>query len=232
MKPRILLIDDDQELRDLLSEYFHDNHLAMESALTGQEGAALAVAEDKYDIIVLDIMLPDMDGFETLKKIRAVSRIPVIMLTAREDQADRIIGLELGADDYMHKPFNPRELIARVKAVMRRVSTAGDDNLAEQSGKMFFGSMVIDFPRRKLSKAGKEIYLTGVETDILTELISRRGNPVTRDWLLNIVSGRNLEVFDRSIDVHISRIRKKIEDDPSAPRYIKTIWGKGYMWTV
>ncbi len=230
MTTRILIIDDDKNLQALLDEYFRDNHLAVTSALTGKEGVAAVNGERAFDLIVLDIMLPDIDGFDTLKQIRAISRTPVIMLTAREDEADRIIGLELGADDYMHKPFNPRELIARIKAILRRLPAAASDNRPAPGDRIVAGEVEIDFAGRQLHRSGREVPMTGVEMDLLAELAARAGTPVAREDLLNAVSGRNYEVFDRSIDVHISRIRKKIENDPGAPRYIKTVWGKGYMW--
>lgn len=231
MAIRILLIDDDKNLQSLLCEYFRDNHLAVTPAFTGREGVAAVTGGNGFDLIVLDIMLPDIDGFETLKQIRAISPTPVIMLTAREDQADRIIGLELGADDYMHKPFNPRELIARIKAILRRASAAVSDSPTALSHRLVSGEVEIDFAGQRLHKSGREVSMTAIEMDLLAELATRAGTPVTRESLLNAVTGRNYEVFDRSIDVHISRIRKKIEDNPAEPRYIKTVWGKGYMWT-
>nr|WP_281432402.1 response regulator transcription factor [Desulfatitalea alkaliphila] len=223
-----MVIDDDKTLQSLLGEYFRDNHLAVTAALTGREGVAALSSRGAIDIIVLDIMLPDMDGFETLKQIRAVSRTPVIMLTAREEAADRIIGLELGADDYMHKPFNPRELIARIKAILRRAAVS--EGTAAHADRIVVGDVEIDFAGRRLHKSGREMDVTGLEMDLLAALAARAGTPVDREGLLNAVSGRNYEVFDRSIDVHISRIRKKIEDDPARPRYILTVRGKGYKW--
>jgi len=230
MTTRILLIDDDRELQSLLGEYFRGNHLSVTPALTGGAGVAALAGNESFDLVVLDIMLPDMDGFETLKQIRAASPVPVIMLTAREEEADRIIGLELGADDYMHKPFNPRELVARIKAILRRAPATAPDSVDTPGEPTVCGEVAIDLAGRRLRKAGQEIPLTGVERDILAELTARAGRPVSRERLLNAVSDRNYDVFDRSIDVHISRIRKKIEDDPTTPAYIKTVWGKGYMW--
>lgn len=231
MPHRMLIIDDDRALQQLLREHFLGNGFEAKAALTGLDGVKTVADEGPFDIIILDIMLPDVDGFEVLRRLRTISRTPVIMLTAREDQTDRIIGLELGADDYMHKPFNPRELLARIKAILRRVPAGADDKTTPiVDGIIIRGPLEIDFNRRKLRKAGREIALTGVEIDLLYALIVNQGTPVTRDRLLDLVSGRDFEAFDRSIDVHVSRIRKKIEDDPSAPRYIKTVWGKGYVW--
>jgi DNA-binding response OmpR family regulator len=233
MKRHILIIDDDRSLQALLSDYFRTNNCSVESAFTGEEGMDLLhkTGNEPFDIIVLDIMLPDMDGFETLRRIRTVSTVPVIMLTARIDETDRIVGLEMGADDYMHKPFNPRELVARIKAVLRR----GQDPSPAQPKKVtpgiiHSGSIVIDTEKCKVFKDGMDLGLSSLEFDIVRELASAPGRPFSRDHLLTIARGRDFEAFDRSIDVHISRIRKKIEPDPARPRTIKTVWGKGYAW--
>ncbi|MDY6825178.1 MAG: response regulator transcription factor [Thermodesulfobacteriota bacterium] len=185
MTTRILIIDDDKNLQALLGEYFRDNHLAATPALTGRQGVAAVNGEGHFDLIVLDIMLPDIDGFETLKQVRAISRTPVIMLTAREAEADRIIGLELGADDYMHKPFNPRELIARIKAILRRSASAGADNRPEPAHRIIAGEVEIDFAGRRVYRSGRDIPMTGVEMDLLAELTARAGTPVPREDLLN-----------------------------------------------
>lgn len=232
MKRKILIIDDDTVLQDLLKDYLTQHLIDTESALTGQDGAGrIRDAGDlPFDLVVLDIMLPDLDGFETLRQIRAVSSVPVIMLTARNDEMDRIVGLEMGADDYMHKPFNPRELLARIKAVLRRGSASAPAGRPSQGDRYQSGPFMIDTGSFKLYKHGVEIPLSGVEFDILKELALSQGRPLTRDHLLNIARGRDFEAFDRSIDVHISRIRKKIEDNPAHPEFIKTVWGKGYAW--
>lgn len=231
MKRKILVIDDDQKLQELLCDYFHNNFIT-ESAFTGRDGvnAIREKAGEPYDIVVLDIMLPDLDGFETLRQIRTLSSVPVIMLTARIDETDRIIGLEMGADDYMHKPFNPRELMARIKAVLRRSPEFSGQATSEKSETITIGPFMIDVIKGKIFKGGRELSLSGIEFDIIRELASSPGRPISRDHLLNIARGREFEAFDRSIDVHISRIRKKIESDPSRPQFIKTIWGKGYSW--
>jgi DNA-binding response OmpR family regulator len=229
MKRNILIIDDDSALQALLSDYFRDHLLIVTSALTGQEGVAIIrqAPQKSFDLVVLDIMLPDIDGFETLRRIRALSPVPVIMLTARSDETDRIIGLEMGADDYMHKPFNPRELLARIKAVLRRTRSVAETRTAEH---IAAGPFIIDTAKCKVFKEGKEITLSSVEFDILRELALSPGRAMSRDHLLNIARGRDFEAFDRSIDVHISRIRKKIEVNPARPLFIKTVWGKGYAW--
>ena len=230
MTIRILVIDDDKNLQEILCDYFHENNFATLSAFTGEEGLAALKGQGPFDIAILDIMLPDMDGFETLRRLRVDFSIPVIMLTARDDETDRIIGLEMGADDYMHKPFNPRELTARIKAVLRR--TGGDRQAPQDHDKdqIIIPPVTIHVSKRRVFKQGKELSFSGVEFDILLELARKKGRPVSRDHLLNIARGRDFEAFDRSIDVHISRIRKKLEDNPAKPQFIKTVWGKGYAW--
>lgn len=232
MKRNILIIDDDKALQELLCDYFKDHPFAVTSALTGKDGvrAIRVAAAMSFDLVVLDIMLPDQDGFETLRQIRSLCDVPVIMLTARHDETDRIIGLEMGADDYMHKPFNPRELLARVKAVLRRVTAPPEAAGAPSDARIHAGPFIIDTLKCKLFRDGKEILLSGVEFDILKALALSPGRPLSRDQLLNIARGRDFEAFDRSIDVHVSRIRKKIESNPSHPEFIKTIWGRGYAW--
>ncbi|GAB6096738.1 response regulator transcription factor [Desulfatiferula olefinivorans] len=232
MTRRILVIDDDAILQQLLADYLTAQQYDVTSSLTGGEGLAVLTAspDPAFDLVVLDIMLPDLDGFETLRRIRTLSAVPVIMLTARNDETDRIIGLEMGADDYMHKPFNPRELLARIKAVLRRSgpATGPADDLHREIVQI--GPFTLDPAKGKLFRDGRDIPLSGVEFDILKELAMNPGRPLSRDHLLNIARGRDFEAFDRSIDVHISRIRKKIEDRPARPVFIKTVWGRGYAW--
>jgi len=233
IKRKILLIDDDSKLQAVLSEYLRDHQYITESALNGTDGVSMIRdnPDIPFDLVVLDIMLPDIDGFETLRQIRTLSALPVIMLTARIDETDRIIGLEMGADDYMHKPFNPRELLARIKAVLRRGGSSSQSRNTANNDLLYLGPFVFDHGRGKGFKDGKDLALSAVEWDILHELIQHPGRPFSRDHLLNTARGRDFDVFDRSIDVHISRIRKKIEDDPTRPFYIKTVWGKGYAWS-
>lgn len=232
MTRAILVIDDDTVLQDLLCDYFQEHQFSTTSVLTGSDGvnAIRQSGGTAFDLVVLDIMLPDLDGFETLRQIRTLSPVPVIMLTARNDETDRIIGLEMGADDYMHKPFNPRELLARIKAVLRR-SAISTEHVEPRSHHRFqAGPFSINPDTLNVTRAGKDIPLSGVEFDIFKELAQNPGRAMSRDHLLNIARGRDFEAFDRSIDVHISRIRKKIEDNPAHPVYIKTVWGKGYAW--
>jgi DNA-binding response OmpR family regulator len=226
---KILFIDDDAGLQALLAEYFSLKGFDLVGALNGREGLDL-LARCRPDIIILDLMLPGIDGFDVLRSIRNISDIPVIMLTALEDETDRIVGLEIGADDYLHKPINPRELLARVKAVMRRAGAREEEIPREVSNAVAPDAFVLDPERRRLRLGGQEIELTQVEFDLLFALIQARGRIVTRDQLMDLARGRDFEAFDRSVDVHISRIRKKVEQNPASPKRIKTIWGKGYRW--
>lgn len=234
MTRNILIIDDDTVLLDLIRDYLEEHFFHTESAVTGRDGVEILrnAKAPGFDLVVLDIMLPDMDGFETLRQIRMDSTVPVIMLTARSDETDRIVGLEMGADDYMHKPFNPRELLARIKAVLRRGPAPAPSEAPDSKDRITLGPFVLDTGACTLSKEGHPIPLSGVEFDILKALALSPGRPLSRDHLLNIARGRDFEAFDRSIDVHISRIRKKIEDNPTRPVYIKTVWGKGYAWSA
>ena len=205
----ILIIDDDSRLQAVLSEYLQAHQYLTRSALSGADG--VTAIRDNRD-----------QPFDLLA--------PVIMLTARIDETDRIVGLEMGADDYMHKPFNPRELLARIKAVLRRGSSPDSPKPKDESGLIHLGPFVFDPGRAKGYRDGKDLGLSAVEWDILFELVRHPGRPFSRDHLLNAARGRDFDAFDRSIDVHISRIRKKIETDPARPAYIKTVWGRGYAW--
>lgn len=233
MTRHILIIDDDRSLQALLSDYFANNGYDVKSVFTGREGIAAIRQNDGrlFDIIVLDIMMPDQDGFETLRQIRTLSMVPVIMLTARIDETDRIVGLEMGADDYMHKPFNPRELMARIKAVLRRSQDSIPKTEPDMTDVIISGPFMIETGKCRVLRDGKDMGLSSLEFDIVRELVMAKGRPLTRDHLLNMVRGREFEAFDRSIDVHVSRIRKKIETDSANPRFIKTVWGKGYAWS-
>jgi DNA-binding response OmpR family regulator len=232
MAKRILFIDDDAKIQDLLREYFNKNGFEVSAALTGKRGVHL-LRHSEFDIVILDLMLPGMDGFETLKAIKDIFDIPVIMLTALEDETDRIVGLEMGADDYLHKPVNPRELLARIKAVLRRTRGQPEKNApgaAAKAGMIESMGLTIDPGFRKVWLNARHIDLSTVEFDILLTLVKSKGHVISRDRLLDSARGRTFEAFDRSIDVHISRIRKKIEADPRKPELIKTVWGRGYMW--
>jgi DNA-binding response OmpR family regulator len=218
---RLLLIDDDQRLYELLESYLVANDVRLSRAGTGREGLD-ALRRDTFDAVLLDVMMPGMDGLEVLRRIRADSAIPVLMLTARGDEADRVVGLELGADDYVPKPFSPRELLARLRAVLRRTQpTAGGERLV-------VGDIEADVGTRGVRVAGQDVELTGLEFDILVALLRRAGRVVPRAALLS-EAGRDEVTGERTVDVHISKLRKKIGDDPRSPRRIRTVRGVGYV---
>jgi two-component system phosphate regulon response regulator OmpR len=223
MSTSVLLIDDDVKLCDLLKTYLSGHGFALNVANTAKEGQRQLRSQD-FDVVLLDIMLPDGDGLEVCKKIRMESAVPVIMLTARGADEDKIIGLELGADDYLAKPFNPRELVARMKAVLRRKGAVSGLKAIE------FEDFYLNTENQKLIVRGNEIELTSAEFRLLKVLASNPGKVFTRERLLDLVQGRDFDGVDRSIDVHISRLRNKIEPDPKNPRWIKTIWGSGYRF--
>ncbi len=226
MTERILLVDDDRRLTEMLSLYLTSAGYAVDHRATGGEGLATA-RRGGHDAIVLDVMLPDIDGFEICRQLRASSDVPILMLTARGDDTDRIVGLELGADDYLAKPFNPRELLARLKAILRRRRGAGDVGAPPS---LRFGRLEIDRAARQLRIAGETRTLTSYQFDLLVALAERAGRVISRDHLMDLVKGEALEAFDRSIDVHISRIRAAIEEDPKHPRRIVTVRGQGYVF--
>jgi two-component system, OmpR family, phosphate regulon response regulator OmpR len=227
MTPRVLLVDDDTRLASMVSDYLGRAGFEVETASTLAGGREL-LAANQYDALVLDLMLPDGDGLELCRELRGASRtrqLPLLMLTARGEPMDRIVGLELGADDYLPKPFEPRELLARVKALLRRASpsAAGDDVLR-------FGRLEVDLGARVARLDGKVCDLTGHQFDLLVVLAQSPGRVLSRDQIMDALKGHPLEAFDRSIDVHISRIRAVIEDDPKAPRRVLTVRGAGYVF--
>jgi DNA-binding response OmpR family regulator len=220
---RVLVIDDDVRLAELLATWLRGVGLAVELAHDARAGLAAARAGG-HDAVVLDVMLPDGDGFDLLRQLRATSAVPVVMLTARGEDTDRIVGLELGADDYLPKPFNPRELLARIRAILRRVRPAAPADVWR------FGRLEIDRGAREVRLDGEARPLTGHQYNLLCALAERPGRVMTRDALMVAVRGEDLEAFDRSIDVHISRIRAAIEDDPKLPKRILTLRGAGYVF--
>jgi DNA-binding response OmpR family regulator len=219
---RVLMIDDDASLAGMLREYLAPLGVALTVAPTGASGLSLA-RRGGFDALILDLMLPDADGLELCRRIRADSAVPILMLTARGDEEDRIVGLELGADDYLPKPFNPRELLARLRALLRRRAGAA-------SARLRFGRLEIDRDARVVRVDGEERPLTAYQFDLLCALAESAGRVLSRDALLDRVRGAGPEAYDRSIDVHISRIRGAIEDDPKRPRRILTIRGTGYVF--
>lgn len=229
VKKNILIIDDDEKILRLLEQYLLDYNFEIFTANDGNSGM-LILEKKKIDLIVLDIMLPGKDGFEICRQIRTNSSVPIIMLTARGDDMDRIIGLEIGADDYLSKPFNPRELVARIKAVLRRQTL--HENTKQASSVIEKGSLHLDYAQRKLSKKGIGIELSTAEFNLLSVFMKNSGIVLSRDRLLDLTKERDYFPFDRSIDVQVSRLRQKIEDNPKNPIIIKTVWGVGYVFTI
>lgn len=223
MSERLLIIDDDTRLAELVRTYLGERGFVVDARHDAASGLD-ALDWGSYDGLILDVMLPDLDGFEVLKRLRRKHTLPVVMLTARGDADDRIVGLELGADDYLPKPFNPRELLARLKAVMRRTHPAAPKDV------LSFGRLEIDRGARLVRLDDVEHRLTSHQFALLLAMAERAGRVLTRDQLMQSVRGEDLEAFDRSIDVHISRIRAAIEDDAKRPRRILTVRGVGYVF--
>ena len=228
MADRILIIDDDERLAAMVTDYLAAAGLTVAREPTAAAGLA-AAARGSPDAIILDLMLPDLDGFEVCRRLRATSDVPILMLTARGDDTDRIVGLEIGADDYLAKPFNPRVLLARLRAILRamlrRCTGASPDPAT-----LHFGRLQIDRGSRAVRVDGEAKALTSYQFDLLVALAENAGRVLNRDRLLDLVKGEELEAFDRSIDVHVSRIRAAIEDDPKHPRRILTVRGAGYVF--
>lgn len=225
---KILIIDDDGRLVKNVQTYLRDFDYRIEWALDGAEGLQ-KVKEFRPDLVILDLMMPELDGLEVLKEIRKDNPVPIIMLTARGEESDKVACLEVGADDYLTKPFSLRELAARVKAQLRRTAPrAGLPPAKEKT--LVLGDLTIDPLKREVRKKKKKIALTSTEFNLLWILASRPGVVFSRDRLLEEVRNRELELFDRSIDAHISNVRKKIEDSPKNPRHIITVWGTGYKF--
>ncbi|MGD8862259.1 MAG: response regulator transcription factor [Myxococcales bacterium] len=227
MNSPILMIDDDDALAEMLGEYLGPRGFDLDRRADVRSGLQ-ALRRGRYEALILDVMLPDGDGFEVCRTVRAGSPIPILMLTGRGDELDRIVGLELGADDYLPKPFNPRELLARLKAIVRRASGPG---AARDDGVMRFGPLEIDLGRREVRLRGEPRELTSHQFELLRVLAERAGRVQSREQLMEAVRGEPLELYDRSIDVHVSRIRSAIEDDPTRPGRIKTVRGAGYVFT-
>jgi DNA-binding response OmpR family regulator len=224
MAEQVLIVDDDTRLSAMLADYLTGNGYAVRTTATATAGLA-AIERDRPDAVILDVMLPDLDGFETCRRIRTSSSVPVLMLTAKGEETDRIVGLEIGADDYLPKPFNPRELLARLRAVLRRGRGGGD-----AARVMRFGSLEIDPGSRSVRIDGRDCIMTSHQFDLLVALAENAGRILSRDQLMDLIKGEELEAFDRSIDVHISRIRAAIEPDPKHPRRIITVRGAGYVF--
>lgn len=227
----ILVVDDDREIRDLLARFLIKHGLKVSSARDGKEMARV-MERGSVDLLVLDLMLPGEDGLSLIRKLRATSAIPVIMLTAMGEDADRIVGLEMGADDYLPKPFNPRELLARIKAVLRRVNPPRPAGGVVGDVARFDGWVLELGPRRLLSATGEEVELSTGEYELLHAFITHPRRVLSRDQLLDLARGRSAVPFDRSIDIQVMRLRRKIEGDPKEPRLIKTVRGGGYIFAA
>jgi DNA-binding response OmpR family regulator len=219
---RVLCIDDDVRLYELLAAYLGPNGVTLVHAPDGAKGLS-ALGGDVYDAVLLDVMMPGLDGLTVVRRIRETSQVPILMLTARGDEADRVVGLELGADDYIAKPFSPRELLARLRAVLRRAQPAAE---AKQ---IVVGRVAIDVEARQVRVGAAAADLTGLEFDILLALARRPGRVVPRETLLGEAGRQDVTVSDRTVDVHVSHLRRKLGDDPRTPRLIKTVRGVGYV---
>ena len=225
---RILVIDDDVELCSLVTEYLKPEGFQVEAVHDGKTGLNRALSGDHL-LVVLDVMLPGLNGFDVLRRLRDGSRVPVLLLTARGEDVDRIVGLEIGADDYLPKPFNPRELVARIRAILRRTHSAAGEALVPDIIKV--GDVELDPARRSVHHHGKPVELTSVEFGLLQVLLREAGRVVTREALVDEVLGRKFSPFDRSIDMHVSKVRKKL-GDTDAEDHIKTVRGAGYIFAL
>ena len=228
---RILVVDDDQRIRDLLRRYLTQEGF---DVVYAEDGKSLdrVLLRDSVDLIVLDLMLPGEDGLAICRRLRAANdRTPIIMLTAKVEDVDRIVGLEVGADDYLCKPFNPRELLARIHAVLRRRPVSEPPGAPSSEQEVIeFGAYRLDLSTRTLHKEGQEVPLTTGEFAMLKALVRHPRQPLSREKLAQMARGREFEPFDRSLDVQVSRLRKMLEEDPTNPRYIQTVWGVGYVF--
>ncbi len=223
MLQKILVIDDDKKLNELLKNYLSDFGYTVLSATHPEKGLQL-IGSQKPELVILDIMLPGMNGFKVCKRIRQDSDVPVIMLTARGELMDRVVGLELGADDYLPKPFEPRELVARIQTVLRRMVRNNDARVQK------YGALKVDFPRRKAFLQDRDVDLSTNEFTALSLLVKHIGQVLDRDQIMQALRGIDADAFNRTVDITMSRLRQKLGDDPRNPVFIKTIWGTGYVF--
>lgn len=226
-KVHILVVDDDAGLRDLLADYLAGQGYAVGAVADGA-GMEAYLAERPADLVILDLMLPGEDGLSLARRLRVRGNLPIIMLSARGEEIDRIVGLEVGADDYLAKPFNPRELLARIRAVLRRRGQAKEP---VPPASYRFGPFRFDPERRRLVRGGEEVALTSGEFALLRIFVEHANRVLSRDQLMDLIKGFERDPFDRSIDVRVTRLRRKIEADPAEPRYIRTVWGQGYLFS-
>ena len=227
---RVLVVDDDVELCDLVKEFLEPEGLQVEAVHNGNRGLERALTGE-HALVVLDVMLPGMNGLDVLRKLRASSTVPVLLLTARGQDVDRIVGLELGADDYLPKPFNPRELVARIRAILRRTRSEAGERQAPQTS-VHVGDVELNPATRTVLRSGEAVDLTAVEFNLLDVLLREAGRVVTRDELAKIALGRLFSPYDRSIDMHISKLRKKLGEDGKGGERIKTVRGVGYIYAA
>jgi two-component system response regulator CpxR len=228
-RPRILIIDDDAELCDLVKRYLESEGFAVSVAHSGKQGIRAGLSGE-YDLIVLDVMLPDIKGFEVLAEMRQRKRTPVLMLTAKGDEIDRVLGLEIGADDYLHKPFNPRELLARITAILRRSRWRSEDNGKPNVRSIRSGDIELDLAGHSIAKSGKAVHLTSAEFDLLCIFLESPGKVLSRENLAERVLGREFAPFDRSIDLHVSNLRRKLGPNADGTERIRSVRGIGYLY--
>jgi two-component system response regulator CpxR len=231
VREKILVIDDDAELCELVSEYLESEGFKVDTEGSGDHGADRALESD-YDLIILDVMLPGINGFEALRRIRSQSNVPVLMLTARGDEVDRIVGLEIGADDYLPKPFNPRELVARIQAILRRSGVQADTGAAALNEKVVIGDIQLDTGSRTVARDNNPIHLTAMEFNVLEVLLRNAGRVVERESLVEQVLDRRYSPYDRSIDVHVSNLRKKLGHEIEGMERIKSVRQVGYLYAL
>jgi two-component system OmpR family response regulator len=228
-RPHLVIVDDDREIRTLLSQYLEKHDFRTTAVAEGKEMRRV-MERSRVDLVVLDLMLPGEDGLTICRELRTRSQVPIIMLTARGEDVDRIVGLELGADDYVPKPFNPRELLGRIRAVLRRAAHAPRDPSPESVRSFSFGNWKLDTTTRALTDTdGKDVALSGAEYRLLAVLLSSANRVLSRAQLTELLRGREADPFDRSIDVRVSRLRQILGDDARAPQIIKTVYGEGYV---